>query len=113
MQVIKKGVLIDAEVIIFNGNKNIVLKEGKIQFEIHGNKKVIPLYSKGRFIPFKMEYKGEYFQSYVIGKNKRINAIGYVLDDISDDEIIRAVENDEIEIVDGDAVSDIILFFFE
>lgn len=112
MRISKREVNIGAEVILFNEHKVIILKEGEIQFEIQGEIKVVPIYPKGRFMPIRIEYEGDYFNSYAIGIGVNMKAIGYVLDNVNDEYILKAIASGEIEVVSENEVSNIILFFF-
>lgn len=114
MKIKKEKVSILSEVILFNDEKEkvIILSKGKIQQEFKGVK-IIPIYAHGRLIELMMEYQGEYYKSFVIGKDKQITSIGYVLGNISDDEIFKDIQDGNISIVDTEDASKTILLFFD
>lgn len=112
MNINKKRVNIGAEVILFNDEKVLVLKNGEIQLEYRG-KQVIPLYSNGRLINFKVSFEGEKYKSYVIRKDKNIIAIGYVLDSLTEDEILERLNNNDYKIIESHKESDIIVLYFD
>lgn len=105
---------INAEVILFNDELGLVkiLSGGEIQKEYDG-KKVIPSYSKGRLIDFQFKFKdGNHYKSYVVGLNKRIASVGYVVDDTNAEQAVRDLEEGNLDIVlDGEPSDTIVLFF--
>lgn len=112
MNINKKSVNIGAEVILFNDEKVLVLKNGEIQLKYRG-KQVIPLYFNGRLISFKVSFEGEKYKSYVIGRDKNIIAIGYVLDSLTEDEILERLNNNNYKIIESHKESDIIVLYFD
>jgi hypothetical protein len=105
---------ISCEVILFNNDteKVLILSKGQTQFEYIG-KTVVPIYDRGRLIEFMMGYKGEYYKSYVVGRNKEIKEIGYVLDKMNGVEILKAIEEDDIQIVEDEGDAKVLLFYFK
>lgn len=114
MRVKLESVSIDAEVILFNNEKRkvVVLSKSKKQLEYNG-KQVIPIYSKGRLINFDMQYEGEYYKSFVVGVDKRITTIGYVVDCDTVEDVLKAIENEEIVYTEDESESSILILFVE
>lgn len=110
MRVKKEDVIIDIEVILFNEEKVLLLGKGEVQAEFL-DKQFFPLYTKGRLIEFQMGYQGEYYKSYVVGRNKLIIAFGHILDDMDDTEIMRAIESNDIQYeTEGEESNKILLY---
>lgn len=105
---------IDVEVILFNEEtERVILLSKKVNTGEFKSKQVIPVHSSGRMINFQMEYKGEYYSSYVAGNDNVIVGIGHVIEDISEEEILKSVESKDFEFVDSEKESDILLLFIE
>lgn len=114
MKIKVEEVDIKAEVILFNDELGLVkiLSDGEIQKEYNG-KKVIPSYSKGRLIDFQFKFKdGNYYKSYVLGSNKRITHVGYVVDETNPEQALKDLEKSNFDIVlHGESNNIVILFF--
>lgn len=89
---------IPAEAILFSdANKEVIIVgKGEKQLVLK-DKQVFPLYPKGRLINFEVEYDKEYYKSFVIGFDKEVKKIGYVIGNKSPEDVLKAVENDSIE----------------
>ena len=116
MKVKLEVVSVDSEVILFNDEKEkvIVLSKAEKQLVFSG-KQVIPICPTGRLINFNMQYKGEYYKSFVVGGDKRITAIGHVVDcDVAED-VLSAIENDGIIYIEEELKeeSNILILFIE
>lgn len=98
---------------MFNEEHTLIVHQGDVQLELF-DKLIIPLYPKGRALEIQMEFNGNtYDSSFVVGEDKRITAIGHILEPLSDDEILRAIEQNEIEHVSSDEESNTLLLYIE
>lgn len=115
MKIKVEDVHIHAELILFNDELSLVkiVSGGEIQKEYDG-KKIIPSYSNGRLIDFQFKFKdGNLYKSYVIGLNKSITSVGYVVCGTSEEQALKDLENGNIDLVSDGELSDIIILFFK
>lgn len=116
MKVKLEVVSVDSEVILFNDEKRkiIVLSKSEKQLVLSG-KQVIPICSTGRLINFNMQYEGEYYKSFVAGSDKRITAIGHVVDCDVVEDALSAIENDGIIYIEEElkTESNVLILFIE
>lgn len=114
IEVVKVKSLTSAEVILVNDNmrKVIVLSGGEMQLE-YNEKSVIPVHHR-RMYKIESNYNGESFMGYVLGSNNVISSIGYVINSNDAEDVLRALEDDDISYIDGEKVdSDIVILFIE
>lgn len=113
MKVKLEDVSIGVEVILFNDEKVIILSKGNKKM-IWYDKQVFPVWDKGRLIEFMMGFEGEYFKSFVVGRDKKIVRLGHILDnDIDDENIINMVLSDNIQFIDSNQESNRLLLYIE
>lgn len=114
MKIKVENVKIDVEVILFNdeNEKVIIVSKGDRKLEYQG-KKIIPSHLYGRMISFPVNYEGETYKSFVVGRDKHITAIGHVIDNLPIEKVLTALEENNITYVNSDEESDIKILFIE